>query len=184
MSSETPIKPGDVVRWTEPFLNEPVVAVVATVDRDDWAMMIFPDVLHGVVVLGMICGPTREAIRLGAADSAASQAATLYVAALPADSGEMRTLARKEALARGWRELDREDVTDEPWDILVWAGDREIGRLRGSRVRDGERPLRWVYLHFSDPGGMWAGHDRNLTLDEARAALLAAENARRAQERK
>jgi hypothetical protein len=83
-----------------------------------------------------------------------------------------RLWARKEALARGWRALDREDVTEEPHCIDVLVHGQKIGRLQ--RVYDGPA---WTAYHCENPPGtiLVTLPDRETAL----AGLLEQENARR-----
>lgn len=86
-----------------------------------------------------------------------------------------RSWARAEALARGWRELDREDVTEEIKLVDVLIGNVAIGCVEYSH------PKRWTWTHWS-PEFDVIGRGARETKEEAQGQLIAAENARRAKE--
>ena len=188
-TAEQGIKPGDVVRFTSTWLNDSVVGVAAVVQGDDhWTTFVFTEVRYGVVLLGIIESKAHHLTRLGTADADALRAATLYVAARGNgfDPDPQRQAARAEALRRGWRELDAEDLTEEPWDIrVVVAGESDgIGRLMANRNADGV--LSWGFYHFGgdEAAGFFHGaYPARWTKAEAVRELLTLENARRAKER-
>jgi hypothetical protein len=172
---ETSIKPGDVVRCDR-WCGNSFVGVVAVVTAPGWIAMAFPVQLSGLIAMDwMEAGGADGVAYLGHADDDALRAALLTVAALPSPGGNA---ARQEALARGWRALDREDVTERAMATDILLGGERIGYIEHRRARE---RYDWTLCATKD-GPTLDG--RASTYDEALGALLAAENARRTQEGK
>lgn len=167
---QQPIKPGDVVGYDRDVQRTRYL--VGVVDHG-WA----------TIVAGpgsIMDAPVRTLLFREHGTEDEERAAVLAVAEL--HRGDHRRLARTEALRRGWRALDREDGIEEPYLIHIRVEGRVIGYIENHTPDDG--PPLWSWVHWS-PSVDRLGNGRETgkgARAAAKAALIAAENARRATE--
>ena len=178
-TSEQTIKPGDMVRYKH--AGREALWRVAWVDSDG---------VYTIYDTGGFDAAPFEWVQLVTAGTVEDeQRATLaamtalgMLHSRPYLPEKCRKEARAEALRRGWRELDREDVTLEATHQIVRANGERIGE-----VYDNGDGWRWEYDADGDLLPRFAvDHDAAVNAVIAatnNARALAAENARRAKER-